>query len=249
MARAGVHPMPDFSVGIRNGLISGEHRRRMGMAVWEFMWLVDHVTEEYQAADGEIRGKVLGGTVIKAERPAAELDISINTVQDSLKRLYLAGYIDLRREAYGYRIEVRNSKKWVRSPPDRVGEQESRRVGESSESPRLHESDSPAPLDIAVRDDIAGTHDDHDDDDSAEQAARIWRIAMGQVCRTRPGARAALEACRPVRVDENEITVALPDEMYHAELQEHMPAVRGALRMAGTRPLHLKLTESARAGP
>jgi hypothetical protein len=153
--------MPDFPIGIRNGLISGEHRRRMGIAVWEFMWLVDHVTEEHPAADGEIRGKVLGGTVIKADKIATDMEVSVNTVQDNLKKLYLAGYIDLHREAYGYRIEVRNSKKWVRAPtgatdhvPWRPGEQESRRTVETSDSPRLQQSETPAPLDIAVRGDI-----------------------------------------------------------------------------------------------
>ncbi|HYF94459.1 MAG TPA: hypothetical protein VD969_19745 [Symbiobacteriaceae bacterium] len=239
--------MPDFPVGIRNGLISGEHRRRMGMAIWEFMWLVDHVTEEYQTADGEIRGRVLGGTVVKADRIAEEMGISENTAQDSLKKLRLAGYIDYRKAAYGYRIEVRNSKKWTRAPTgatdygdERNGEQENRRTGETSDSPGLHDSRSPAPLDIAVRDDISEVNV-HDQED----AAAIWAGVVGVVERqSTPRAAEAARACRPSAVDSKEITVILPREPEAREaLSRNAAVIRQAVRDVSGRSLFVKFLD------
>lgn len=248
MDRAGVHPMPDFPVGIRNGLISGEHRRRMGMAVWEFMWLVDHVTEEYQRPDGECRGRVLGGTVIKADTIADEMEISANTVQDSLKKLFIAGYIDYRRDAYGYRIEVRNSKKWVRPPtgvtdygPYRTGEREFRRTGDSSISPELHKSDSPAPLDIAMGEDLTESHPDDDDD----KAASVWTAVVEVVTRERSARVAdAVRACQPGSVNGNDITVILPSDSEQRDvLSRFAHEIRIMARQVSGRPLNVRFLD------
>ncbi|HYG59566.1 MAG TPA: hypothetical protein VD902_16000 [Symbiobacteriaceae bacterium] len=221
------HIMPDFPIGLRNGLISGEHRRRMGMAIWEFAWLVDHVTEEYTNQQGEVRGRVLGGTVIKAERLAADLDISVNTAQDSLKKLFTAGYIDFRRDAYGYRIEVRHSKKWTGKAfqdtpaPVRNGEQENRRTRDSEDSPTLHNSTSPelqfscspAPLDIAVSNDLTESNVPLlKKNDGPIEPFDAWDDVMRRASATMPALGRQLGMCAPVAVDQNTISVIPPPD-------------------------------------
>lgn len=120
-----------FAVGLRNGILTSEHRERMGIAVWEFMWLIDKTTEEYEHHSGETRGLVLGGSVIQAERIASDLGLSADAVRDHLTKLHLAGYITRERCTNGMRIEVRNSKKRrERTSPTSVPAPTDERVGE-----------------------------------------------------------------------------------------------------------------------
>lgn len=175
--------MADFPIGIRNGILSGEHRRRIGGALWEYLWLIDHVTDEYTTAAGETRGRVLSGKVIEAVEIANEFadgemrTVSPDTVRANLADLERAGYIIRRRARNGHQIEVRHSKKWTRQSPSfcpnasgsssvengrlgdssdsTTGESDNRTIGENAKSPIVQVSKSPvASKDIAVERDI-----------------------------------------------------------------------------------------------
>jgi hypothetical protein len=94
------HPLPLWS-----GIL--EHCGRIGPALWEFVWLIDRITEE---TDG--RGIVLGGAPVKIERIAAELDRCGRTVRRNLDRLQNENYIQRTRTPYGFTIRVLNSRKF-----------------------------------------------------------------------------------------------------------------------------------------
>lgn len=255
----------DFPIGLRTGLITSEHRKRMGMAVWEFMWLVDRVTEEYQRSDGEVRGRVLGGAVITADAIATWYEISEDTVRDHLKLLEVAGYITRQRTTNGFRIEVRNSKKWRRQVPDpsphsdqengRVGESESWRVGEKPKSPTVPPSDSPVTsIDNAVREDITENIPAVVD----ERACEGWDGAYDDFCKVINKVRLqvgrqtefALGQCRLIGVEQQTLIVAHPVD---PELYERIQRVRTLLDHAAKhitgQPLRFVKPTDARAGP
>jgi hypothetical protein len=84
-----------------------EHCGRIGPALWEFVWLIDKITEEVGG-----KGIVLGGAPVKIERIAAELDRCGRTVRRNLDRLQDENYIERTRTPYGFTIRVRNSRKF-----------------------------------------------------------------------------------------------------------------------------------------
>lgn len=91
-------------IPVWNGLL--EHCRRIGSAIWVFLWCIDRVTRE---SDG--KGLVLGDSPIKVERIAADLHLNERSIRRDLKRL--AGrYLEISRTPYGLRIRVLNSQKF-----------------------------------------------------------------------------------------------------------------------------------------
>ncbi len=88
-----------------NGLL--EHRKRIGPALWEFLWCLDRITQDR----GEV-GIVNGGAPVKAERIARNLKVSTRTIKQNLRRLTTEGYLKLRRTPYGNVIQVMNSSKF-----------------------------------------------------------------------------------------------------------------------------------------
>lgn len=92
-------------IPVWNGVL--EHRARIDSAIWEFLWLLDAITEE---RDGV--GIVLGGAPVKAKRIAQELDFDEWTVRQHLEALENGRYIRRRRTAYGHVVEVCNSRKF-----------------------------------------------------------------------------------------------------------------------------------------
>ena len=97
--------MSGFYITINNGLLEGDHRKRMGSAVWEFMWLLDKITSVNE--DGI--GLVLGGRPIKLREFAtgiAEPNISLN-----LTRLEKENYITIKHAPYGLIITINKAKK------------------------------------------------------------------------------------------------------------------------------------------
>ncbi|HEY3367816.1 MAG TPA: hypothetical protein VGK74_22385 [Symbiobacteriaceae bacterium] len=103
-----------YPIGLRNHLLTQEHYENMGAAIWVYMWLCDRVTEEYQAPDGENRGRVLGGTVITAEQIGVTFGVHAQTVRNHLKLLHVGRYVIARQCKGGFQIEVRDSQKWQR---------------------------------------------------------------------------------------------------------------------------------------
>jgi hypothetical protein len=98
-----------FPFTVWSGLITSEHRGRMGNAIWEFLWLVDKVTRE---EDG--RGYVLGGKAITCAQMAGELGVSERAVRTALAKLRGQGYIECNRRPGGISFVVLRSKKWAR---------------------------------------------------------------------------------------------------------------------------------------
>lgn len=96
-----------FYITISNGLIKGDHRKRMGPAVWEFMWLIDKVTR----IDEDGLGWVLGGKPINLEDIALDMKVSRETVSRNLILLADEGYIIKITTPYGLSIRVVEAKK------------------------------------------------------------------------------------------------------------------------------------------
>jgi len=96
---------------LSSGLLAPEHRRRMGIAVWEFEWLIDH---QFKPKNGDAdTGLVLNGETITTGRIASDLGLSIRTVQRNLESLESEGYI--RTEdipGMGKRYFIANPKRW-----------------------------------------------------------------------------------------------------------------------------------------
>ena len=106
-----------FYITISNGLLKGDHRKRMGAAVWEFMWLIDKTTRIEKNGDGI----VLGGKPIKLEDLAETFCVHRDTVSDNLKTLEEQGYIEKKLAPHGIIIRVKKAKK---------------RFGQNTEPPR-----------------------------------------------------------------------------------------------------------------
>jgi len=50
-----------------------DHRQRMGSSIWEYLWLLAHVTAEGAAGDGKSLGIVEHGNRVPTNRIAADL--------------------------------------------------------------------------------------------------------------------------------------------------------------------------------
>ncbi len=123
---------PSYPICVWNGIF--DHYKQIGIALWEFLWLIDAITEEQDGI-----GWVYGKSPLKIERIAADLGIADSTVRRNLDRLKDGGYIVTQKARYGLVIGVVNSRK-IRprtSNPDRakVSELNSRPL-ESEQSDR-----------------------------------------------------------------------------------------------------------------
>jgi DNA-binding Lrp family transcriptional regulator len=96
-----------FYITISNGLLQDEHRKKIGSAVWEFMWCIDKVTR----IDEDGKGWVLGGKPIKLKEIADAMKVDEDTVSTNLTKLEKEGYISKLRTPYGIQIKVMNTKK------------------------------------------------------------------------------------------------------------------------------------------
>jgi hypothetical protein len=102
-----------YVIAISNGIL--EHCERIGVAIWVFLWMVDHTTKEVPGADGQTEGHVRGGFAVRARDIAADLQMPVRTVQAHLALLFDRGY--LRRvnleDGTGWAYLVQKSKKWA----------------------------------------------------------------------------------------------------------------------------------------
>ncbi|UYL94147.1 putative transcriptional regulator [Geobacillus phage vB_GthS_PK5.2] len=105
--------MPEsFYFPVYTGLLTPEHRERIGPAIWEFLWLISKVTKEVQE-EGETLGIVLGGRPVKLAEIADDLGSSERSVRRNITRLKEQGYIESVRAPYGEIYRVRKSKKFA----------------------------------------------------------------------------------------------------------------------------------------
>lgn len=96
-----------YPVIISSGIFTPTHRKKIGISLWEFEWLIFRVTK----IDEYGRGLVEGGKPIKIPRIAKELGLYKKTIANNLKRLEKEGYIFSKRTPYGYTIWVNKVKK------------------------------------------------------------------------------------------------------------------------------------------
>jgi hypothetical protein len=95
---------PSYPIPVWNGIF--DHRRKIGPAIWVFLWCLDRITREESGV-----GIVLGGSVVTAEKIASELQESARTIRRHFRRLTKYGYVGLKRTPYGFIITVANSRK------------------------------------------------------------------------------------------------------------------------------------------
>jgi hypothetical protein len=95
---------PSYPICVWNGIF--DHYEKIGIAVWEFLWLIDAITDEQDGI-----GWVFGKSPLKIERIAADLGIGESTVRRNLDRLKDGGYIVTHKARYGLVVGVVNSRK------------------------------------------------------------------------------------------------------------------------------------------
>lgn len=110
----GSYPFPMYS-----GLLEPEHYKKIGSAIWLFLWCISSTTKELEE-EGTVWGSVLGGRPMKLSEIAEYFGVNNKTVSRWLDALEQHEYIRVTRAARGLILSVRNSKKWtdknVRSP-------------------------------------------------------------------------------------------------------------------------------------
>lgn len=90
---------------VASGLPSAEHKRRIGAAIWTFLYLLDRQT----SADGY----VLHGRPITSRDIAADIGAPERTVRRDLARLAREGYVDIvATDTRGSAIRILNQKKF-----------------------------------------------------------------------------------------------------------------------------------------
>lgn len=95
-------PFPVYS-----GLLQNSHRKKIGEAIWEFLWCIDKTTVEEKGI-----GWVLGKKPVKIDEISDDLGESRSTVQRHLDALKRHHYITVIRASRGIVIGVLKSKKW-----------------------------------------------------------------------------------------------------------------------------------------
>lgn len=93
-----------YYITVSNGLLTKEHKKKMGSAVWEFMWCLDKMT----AIDKSGKGVVLGGKPVQLHEIGMGHD---NTTSRNMQKLEDAGYIKTTRTPYGMVIYINKPKK------------------------------------------------------------------------------------------------------------------------------------------
>jgi hypothetical protein len=96
---------------VHAGMLTEEHRERIGKAIWEFLWCLSKTTKE-TIEDGDRVGVVLGGKPITFKEVADEFGISRSTVRRNFEILELENYISLLETPRGHVIKVMRSKKF-----------------------------------------------------------------------------------------------------------------------------------------
>ncbi|MFB4260476.1 hypothetical protein ACE106_15140 [Shouchella clausii] len=96
-----------------SGLLTSEHRKRMGPALWTFLWLIDHITDETEETEtGQRTGLVLYGNITEFNTIGVDLGLSKSTIKKQCETLAKEGYISMEVTPRGNRFYVNNSKKW-----------------------------------------------------------------------------------------------------------------------------------------
>lgn len=100
------YPFPTYS-----GLLEPKHYKRIGSAIWLFLWFISSTTKEVER-EGVAWGVVLGNKPLKLSELADQFDVNQKTIQRWIEVLEQHGYIRVTRAPYGLIFTVNNSKKF-----------------------------------------------------------------------------------------------------------------------------------------
>lgn len=93
-----------------SGLLTPEHYKKVGNAIWLFLWCISSTTSE-KKKDGVVWGIVKGNKPHKLTELAEVFGVNEKTVRRWLTDLEKEEYIRLTRAPYGMIITVKNSKR------------------------------------------------------------------------------------------------------------------------------------------
>lgn len=99
--------MKGFYIQVTNNLLEPKHVKKIGAAIWEYMWCLDKMTSVNEFGVG----KVLGGKPVKWEEIREDLGKHLSTIGDNMSHLQKGGYIHMRRTPYGHVVSVNKAKK------------------------------------------------------------------------------------------------------------------------------------------
>lgn len=103
----GSYPFPMYS-----GLLEPEHYKKIGSAIWLFLWCISSTTKEFEE-EGTVWGVVLGGKPMKLSEIAGFFEVNDKTVSRWLDTLEDYHYIRVTRAPRGLILSVKNSKRWT----------------------------------------------------------------------------------------------------------------------------------------
>ncbi|WP_375164475.1 hypothetical protein [Domibacillus sp.] len=117
--------MPDsYPFPMYSGLLEPEHYKKIGSALWLFLWCVSSTTKEVER-DGVNWGIVLGNKPLKKKDIAPIFGVSEKTVERWINDLEKYEYIKTTRAPHGLIFSVRNSKKYINKPDISVASEKS----------------------------------------------------------------------------------------------------------------------------
>ncbi|NUU73990.1 hypothetical protein [Paenibacillus xylanilyticus] len=101
----GSYPFPIYS-----GILEPDHYKRIGNAIWLFLWCISSTTKEIEEEE-TVWGIVLGGKPMKLSEIAGYFGVNDKTVSRWMDALEQHQYINVTRAPRGLILKVRNSKK------------------------------------------------------------------------------------------------------------------------------------------
>ncbi|MEH7223887.1 hypothetical protein V7112_08700 [Bacillus sp. JJ1566] len=104
-------PEDSFPFNTYSGLLTPKHYKRIGSAIWLFLWCISSTTAEKEK-DGVVWGIVLGNKPQKLPELAERFGVNQKTVSRWLETLENEEYIKITRAPYGLIFTVKNSKKF-----------------------------------------------------------------------------------------------------------------------------------------
>jgi hypothetical protein len=111
-----------FTIPISNGILTSDHCRDIGPALWVYLWMIDRTTKEVPGEDGQLEGLVLGGAQVRAAVIAADLGLSVRLVHEHIKRLRAYIRVIPMGEGLPSGYAVMKSKKWRKNQPAPIPE-------------------------------------------------------------------------------------------------------------------------------
>lgn len=116
-------PFPTYS-----GLLEPDHYKKIGSALWLFLWCVSSTTKEVER-DGVNWGVVLGNKPMKVKEDIAPIfEVDEKTIRRWIKSLESNEYIRTTRTPHGLIFSVKNSKKYKNRMDKNVLSQNSERT-------------------------------------------------------------------------------------------------------------------------